>query len=43
MDNVMDESASTDLVRELLTRWFDLTGNPDAWRAFRSQTGWRFP
>ena len=43
MDSVMNESASADLVRELLARWFDLAGNPEAWRAFRDQNGWRFP
>jgi len=36
---VMDDGASTDLVRELLTRLFDLTGDPDGWRPFRDRNG----
>jgi len=42
-ETVMEDASPTDLVRELLTRWFDLAGNADAWRAFRDRDGrWSF-
>jgi len=36
---VMDDAGPTDLIRELLTRWFDLAGDPDGWRPFRDRNG----
>ncbi len=36
---VLDDASSTDLVRELLTRWFDLAGDANGWRVFRDRTG----